>query len=966
MSQLNAAQQRAVEKTEGALLIVAGPGTGKTRTLVERVCYLITECRVPAEQITVTTFTRKAAEELISRTTKALRQKGLLYQGGLLNTGNFHQLAQEMIDPFSSRSRLRPGYRVWDDGERVWNLLQEWPHITEQAAYRAVFPGENRSAPVWSIRRFLRWADQLREGLEYGVMDAEQNGQAFAAPQMRRPSEAEQTLLRLYEDVLTAHNAVDFSGLLSEALRMLHEDADVCRSFQERCRYLMVDEYQDINPIQEQIIRKLSEKTGNLCVVGDDDQSLYRFRGATVQNLLTFPKRYPGAQTIYLNENYRSDGQILSFASDFIQYPTDEWQCGQSAVSLSDFRYPKELISAQGRCCPQAVQQFTGADLEEWVARVIGLLKTLFRRVPNYRDIALLSFSLRDARMKRLIAALRAEGIPLCMPHRDPLMEQPLVLAMISCFELLRESLPAVGSPKMRRFTFGAGTESETDREKREAIVRELREELHRGVEPLELGYRFLSTEPFYSVLRRDLEAGAPSEQGEQLSLFFRQLAAFCSEESIWMLDEGNASFFFERFFTVYLPYLREMAFSGTREAGDDEEGLNVMTIHQSKGLEFSVVVIIEPTERQVFVAPKRAGRTLQDAQSVAQDAIKDAEPDEEHAQRFDILRRYYTAFTRAKDLLILTGIDEPWERVMTGQTAERKSAEMKKLLSAGLFRGLHLTLPEFRGESSLNALTFCESSPTIVQRAYAYTTDIVRYRRCPRQYFFVQREQLPEPGTPEERYGQLIHYALEGIHREACRGAALDSIEPNRILDTAAKGMAPLHSLFSPEELDRAKREINRYLATAGRDWWRRIASMEQRLCYSEGVYLLKGQADLLLDEGRTIVDFKTGHPSEEKLRAYSGQLSFYRLMLRHIQQDEEAHGAGALYFTPEDVQEPLRLFAQDTAGQERTAEEVRRVVERIEERSFFERTSEREKCTVCPMRWFCARAQRCTGEGK
>lgn len=929
---------------------------------MERVRYLIAERHVPAEQITVTTFTRKAAEELISRTTNALRQDGLLYQGGLLNVGNFHQLAQEMIDPFSPQSRLRPGYRVWDDGERVWNLLQEWSRITDQAAYCAVFPGEKRSFSAWSIRRFLRWADQLREGCEYGEMVTGAAGRTTAASRTRQPSSEELTLLHQYEAFLSAHNAVDFSGLLSEALCMLYKDADVCRSFQDRCRYLMVDEYQDINPIQEQIIRKLSEKTGNLCVVGDDDQSLYRFRGATVRNLLTFPERYPGAQTIYLNENYRSDGQILSFASDFIQYPIEEWQFGQSAVSLSDFRYPKELISAQGRFCSQAVQQLTGADVDEWVARVIGFLKTLFKKVPNYRDIALLSFSLRDERMKRLIEVLRAEGIPLRIPHRDPLPEQPLVLAMIRCFEMVCESLPAMHDVTARRFITGSGEWSEINREKREAIIQELREELHRGVEPLELGYRFLGIEPFHSVLAKDLEAGIPSEQGEQLSLFFQQLAAFCSEEAILILDDGNAALFFERFFAAYLPYLREMAFSNAREASDDEEGLNVMTIHQSKGLEFSVVIIVEPTERQVFIPQQRIAST---PQRRTKSTVQDAEPDEEHAQRFDILRRYYTAFTRAKDLLILTGIDDPWERVVTGQAARRKSATIKKLLSARQFRGLHLTLPEFRGESSLNALTFCASSPTIVQKAYAYTTDIVRYRRCPRQYFFVQREQLPEPSTPETQYGQLIHYALEGIHREACRGAALDSVEPSRILSTVAKGMAPFHPLFSTEKLDQAKREIERYLIVAGRDWWSRITAMEQHLCYSEGAYLLKGQADLLLDGGRTIVDFKTGHPSEENLREYFGQLSFYRRMLRHIQQNEGGTGKGVLYFTSEDVREPLRLFLQDAAEQESAAKEVRQVVEKMEGRRFFEMASEQKICNLCPMRWFCGRAQRRTGRG-
>ncbi len=290
---LNDEQRLAVVALEGPVLVLAGAGTGKTRVLITRLAHILALGRAFPGQILAVTFTNKAAREMFDRV-------GDLIGGSAdgLWLGTFHAICSRILRRHGERIGLDPGFTILDSDDQLRTLKQ-------------VMAEANIDEKRWPARGLLaviqRWKDQ---GLGPDKVPAGRDAEYLQGRAVE--------LYRAYQARLKAVSAVDFGDLLLHCLTLFLAHEDVLADFQRRWRYILVDEYQDANVAQYLWLRLLAQGGGNLCCVGDDDQSIYGWRGAEVGNILRFEKDFPGAQVVRLERNYRSTGHILGAASGLI------------------------------------------------------------------------------------------------------------------------------------------------------------------------------------------------------------------------------------------------------------------------------------------------------------------------------------------------------------------------------------------------------------------------------------------------------------------------------------------------------------------------------------------------------------------------------------------------------------------------------------------------------------------------
>lgn len=324
LSGLNPEQQRAVEHVHGPLLILAGAGSGKTRVVTHRICHLIHHHRIPPESILAVTFTNKAAGEMRERVAHLLGGLGMV-RGPVVST--FHSFCVRLLRRDGAPlADLRPGFTtnflIYDDDDQL-SLLK--------SIYRQTGADDKALPPRQALSRISHAKSRHESPEELARNARDPNGKKLAQ------------IYELYEAGLRQANALDFDDLLLEAVRLLRSDALTRDTVGGRFGFLMIDEYQDTNRSQYELMRLLSVSHSNVGVVGDEDQSIYSWRGADIRNILDFEKDYPGAAVIRLEQNYRSTKRILEAASTVIANNRERkgktlWTAGEAGEKITVYQ----------------------------------------------------------------------------------------------------------------------------------------------------------------------------------------------------------------------------------------------------------------------------------------------------------------------------------------------------------------------------------------------------------------------------------------------------------------------------------------------------------------------------------------------------------------------------------------------------------------------------------------------------
>ena len=394
-------QRAAAEIVDGPLLIVAGPGTGKTRTLTHRLAHLVAERGAAPERCLAVTFSRRAAAEMEERLA------ALLPEAGRVAVTTFHGLGLTLLREQAAEAGLGRGFRVAGPAERV-EIAREIFDVTPSKAERVL-------EEIGRVRRL----------------------RAVGAEEAFAPEIAERAAL--YEEALTRRDLVDFDDLLLRPLVLLRDRPDLAALYRDRFRWISIDEYQDIDALQYALIRILAPADGNLCAIGDPDQSIYGFRGADVGFFLRFRRDFPGAHVVHLTRNYRATRTLVEAACQ--------------AIRPGSLVPDRRLVAVRNGEAPRIVIQRAASERAE-AEQVVHTLEKLVGGTSSfsldsgrigYEDQAVLSFGdvailyRTDSQAAPLIEALGRAGIPFQKRSHRPLAEQPGVQAILpvlqKCFQ---------------------------------------------------------------------------------------------------------------------------------------------------------------------------------------------------------------------------------------------------------------------------------------------------------------------------------------------------------------------------------------------------------------------------------------------------------------------------------------------------------------------------------------------------
>ena len=320
LSQLNDQQREAVVNTEGPLLILAGAGSGKTRVIAYRIAYLICEKNVAPWNILAVTFTNKSAQEMRERVQRLLRGQELSSNPWV---STFHSLCVRILR--QDIEHLQEGYTrtftIYDQDDSlrliknaIMDLGYDDKHLGARSVQSAISSAKNHGEDVEAYAARGDYVDERRAAIA--------------------------RIYKTYEERLHANNALDFDDLMIKTVRLLKNVGEVRDKYNRKFRYILVDEYQDTNSLQFALVQLLTQQQQNICVVGDEDQSIYKWRGADISNILNFEKHFPTAKIIRLEQNYRSTQTILDVAGAVVKHNTE-----RKGKSLWTSNPPGERVS---------------------------------------------------------------------------------------------------------------------------------------------------------------------------------------------------------------------------------------------------------------------------------------------------------------------------------------------------------------------------------------------------------------------------------------------------------------------------------------------------------------------------------------------------------------------------------------------------------------------------------------------
>ncbi|HEU4333879.1 MAG TPA: ATP-dependent DNA helicase [Candidatus Eisenbacteria bacterium] len=956
-------QRAAVEHTDGPLLIVAGAGTGKTTVIARRIAHLIETKRARPSQILALAFNDKAAAEMQERV-------DLLVPYGYADVSiqTFHAFGEEVLSSHGLEIGIAPGFAVLDKtsqalfiAERLEELgLKRYMPLSDPTRYvstLADFFGRAKDDPQWpeDVRRAAAEAadraaaaraagggdETLIEALEDRASRLAELGEAYER----------------YNALLWRAGFLDFGDLLALTLRLFEQSPAALRRLQERFRYVLVDEFQDTNPVQFKIVRRLVETHRNLVVVGDDDQSIYRFRGAHLKNILEFREHYPGTKEIVLRRNYRSTRQILARSRRLIL---------QNQERL-EVRYgiSKELITEKDGDEPLWKEFETEADEAAWVADRIAIAVREKRRRP--RDFAILVRNNKHA--EPFLRALDERGIDYYFSGSRGLFQRPEIKELISLLQsLYQDSRPeylyllaseAYGVPEddlaklmhalardpaplralFRRAAEGKSPLDLSD-EGRDRLRRLLEDvdalqEFARGKRTGEVLYHYLDRRGTL----KELMAARTFEDEARARNIVKFFALIRSFEKVALAD--RVSLFLRHFEAI-----REFGEDpSVAELDETSDVVQVQTIHRAKGLEFPVVFMVQMATHRFPTANRARGIEL---------PREEDEEDPSAAHREEERRLCYVAFTRAREELITT-----YARDYGGKQKRKASLFLAEAFDLGKeppARTRRRVLDEIADLKVIEKEPPARERPGGREPIHLSYQRLQDYEDCPYKFRLLHAISVNPILTVDHRvnFGNAVHQAVAHANRRRAEGAIPTLDEMVDVFRAVWRSEG-----YRNEEHERqrfaqgveALREFHRREIAAGPP----ASAVERHFRVKLEDVVVSGSIDRVDEAGTgvTLVDYKTSEKDDDekadKASKESLQLSVYALAYREL--------TGRL---PDRLE--LRYVLTGVTGTSECGEErVAKAKAKIEEiaaairREEFGARPEARRCSICACRPIC-----------
>ena len=951
---LNKEQIEAVHYGEGPLLIIAGAGTGKTTVITERIKWLVSSGKAKPSEILALTFTDKAAREMEERVDIAMP-----YGYTDMWIATFHSFCDRILRQEALHIGLDPGYKLMNEAEMTQFLIKNLFKF-ELAYFRPL--GNPTKFIDGLLQHFSRLKDEDVSSNEYlrwaQAQSAKRKAQNLTKEEIERTLELARAY-QTYENLKVKEGVMDFADLIFNTLKLFRARKNVLKEYQDKFKYVLIDEFQDTNFAQNELAMLLAGKKAKITATGDDDQSIYRFRGAAISNIIQFKKNYPKAKIIVLAKNYRSTQTILDDAYQLIQN------------NNPDRLEVKEKINKR----LEAVRKIEGKPIEfihtdrveneaEAVASAILKLKTEDSKL-RYSDFAILVRANNHA--EPFTRALARLGIPYQFLGPGQLFRQAEVKDLIAYLKVLYDIADNVAL--FRVLSMAHFDISGRDLAAMTSYARRMNLSLLEACEKTEKIFISQKTkdqiERFVKMVYRHLNLLSKETAGQILYYFLEETGLLKKlAEYKTVLEEKqaqNISLFFDRLKTYevdhedasvqtvvdWLNLSMEMGESPLASNIDwtMENRVNLLTVHSAKGLEFPVVFLVN------LVAVRFPTRERREQIPIPEELIKEILPVGDYHEEEE-RRLFYVGMTRARDRLFLTAADYYGEGKREKKLSPFVIETLGKEISNFQFpiSNAQLSLLEWAKPKKENQLIIQSTNYPI---NYLSFSQIDAFNTCPRQYRFRYIQRIPVPPSAPASFGNSIHKALRDFYQEIREGRKLTKKDLLTMLEInwLPQGYA------SKAHEERRKEQGQRILA----DFYDQFDSqiipkdLEQPFIIRINPGLKIGGKIDRVDEQKgklEVIDYKTGKVMEQKEIDKSLQMTVYALAAT----DKGIYGK-----KPEEV--TLTFYYLDTGEKKstkRTADQLgevkKELVEKakeIEKSSFEPKPSNR--CEFCDFKLLC-----------
>ncbi len=905
---LNKKQQEAIKHGQGPLLIMAGAGTGKTTVITERIKWLVTSEKAKPAEILALTFTDKAAREMEERVDIAMP-----YGYTDMWIATFHSFCDRVLRQEALQIGLDPGYKLMAQAETTQFLVN---HLF-QFKLKYFRPLGNPTKFVDGLlQHFSRLKDEdilPEEYLKYARKLKQK------AKTRETKDEATKTLelanaYRTYGELKIKEGIMDFADLISKTIKLFRTRKNILHQYQDKFKYFLVDEFQDTNYAQNELAMLLAGKKANITVTGDDDQSIYRFRGAAVSNVIQFRKNYPKAKIIVLAKNYRSSQIILDHAYQLIQNNNPD----RLEVKEKINKKLKAVRKIKGKPI-ELIQTDRVENEAEAVAKTIKSLTDGSVCSYDYQDIAILVRANNHA--EPFVRALGRQGLPYQFLGPGQLFRQAEVKDLIAylkilynfeddlalyrvlsldLFNLEARDLAAINNYAKRKnlSLFEACEQADRLRISKETNVKieKFVKMVYRHLKLLpketagQILYYFLEDTGLLKNLT-DYKSPTEEKQAQNISKFFDRLKTY-------EVDHEDASV---RAVVDWLNLSMDLGESPLASNLDwtEENRVNLLTVHSAKGLEFPVVFLVN------LVSARFPTRERPEQIPIPEALIKEILPVGDYHEQEE-RRLFYVGMTRACDRLFLTAANyygeakrekkiSPFVIEALGEEVIKKPIKTNNQLTIFDFQ----PTPEVKSERSrlpINYLSFSQ---------------VETYDKCPLQYRYRYIQRIPTPTPPAAGFGNVIHQTLKDFYQVALEGKKPTKKDLLNILDNNWID----EGYTSKAHEKRMRQEAERML----RKFYDKGYDPDKLPKYLEQNFVIKAKEGLRIggridriDEtksGMEIIDYKTGKMIDQKELNKSLQMSVYALA---------ATDPGILKQNPEDV--ILSFYFLDTGEKKST----------------------------------------------
>lgn len=972
LADLTPRQRKAVTHGEGPLLIVAGAGTGKTTVLTRRIAWLIAEKRAKPSEILALTFTDRAALEMTERVDQLVPYG---YTDTVIST--FHAWGDRLLREHALEAGLSDRSTVLSRAEQIIFLRE---HLFDLPL--------DRYRPLGDPTRFLhalvtlisRARDEDVGPSEYRAHADQLVVASLAAPDDAALAEAAAQHAELaacyaaYEELMRRNDRIDFGDQVALALGLLREHPAILESERQRYRYILVDEFQDTNYAQFELVKLLAgSPKANLTVVGDDDQSIYRFRGAALSNILGFRSAFPHAASVVLTDNFRSVQPILDTAYRLIRHNDPDRLEAREGLD-------KRLVArAAGRRAsnPTPIELLafdTGSDEADAIAERIAASLRTGRRAGDH---AVLVRTNRDA--DPILRSLNMARVPWRFAGTAGLYRQPEVRLLVSflravndpedsvsCYDMATSQLFGL-DPRDVTTALNAASRRRTSLESALRSSAAEPEKAPFGRRPLEVVARLLASLDQHRAMSTERTTGELLYHFISSSGWLGRLAAEARQGG----DEriGNVARFFEivrrqssllrddrlPFLVAQLDTLIEAGDdpSTADVAVDDGDAVHVLTYHKAKGLEFPIVIMVG------LVDDRFPTRSRGDLLPFPAELIREAPPEGDH-HLSEERRLFYVGMTRAREELLLT-----WARDYGGRVARRMSQFVLEALDLPPATPVESLRPSVAERLARNQHPVRQPAtvqpPQLGDRplnlSYGQIND---YLECPAKYRFGHLIRIPTPVSHQMVYGRALHAAVQTFHRRQMADQPMSLAELHGELDAAWESTGFLTREHEEARKSAARETLERFWATQQTDP-SSPTGVELEFAVPFGRDRVRGRYDRVdtdADGRVTITDYKSSDvrdPATAGRRARESlQLAIYGLAW------EAQHGRPpddlALHFLESGIEGHSAASPKRLA---RATEQVATAAEGIRAGQFAANPSP-TRCGYCPFREICPDAIR------